>query len=394
MEKKLFQDPKSRARLALLSVIVVIAAAAVLTGRGGSLGNWLGQVTAKPPAAVTVAPVGLHNKPLEVALAGSVEGSNTALVTAEYSGRISEVYVKEGQAVKAGQPLVRIDGGGGTAAAAPVETAVPPVPDQPLQQQEQSEVERLSKLYQRYQDLYNQGALPRRKLEDVAAQLQAAQEALGGLSLETPSATSAPAAPGGAARQQGSANLTASVDGIVTGLSAAAGNSVQAGQQLMILDSGETVRVVAQLGQKELTFIRSGTPAAITAEAAPDQVLAGKVEGIFPGADPGNSLLFRGHIQVDNSSGILQSGMKVNIRLNTGILVPVQTVPAAAILQEEGNSYLFLALDGKAVRQPVTVGVALGDSVEITSGLPENGLVITGGAKGLKDGDVLTIQPI
>lgn len=357
---------KSPATAILLAAVIL--AALLATGR---LGPSSFIAMPRGPAKVTVAPVSLMDKETSLALAGAVEDRKATVITAQIGGRISEVYVGEGQAVKAGQPLAKIEGTGETAAA-PVAQASPAG--------SQAAYENALKDYNRYQKLYEQGAVARRQLEAAAARLQAARDAL----------TAAPA--GGSAGPGGPAELTALQAGMVTGLTAAVGKTVQTGQQLMVLqqNAGE-VRVVSHLAQKDLYLVRPGTPAKVSVAGAPDRTFTGRVEGIYPeaGVSPPT---FRVHIQVEGAAGLLKPGMAAAVSLGTGQGAIVRAVPASAIVREQGQSYLFLAIDGKAVRQQVTTGAVSGDYIEITSDLSLGTLVVTGGGAGLKDGDPLELQ--
>jgi hypothetical protein len=72
--------------------------------------------------------------------------------------------------------------------------------------------------------------------------------------------------------------------------------------------------------------------------------------------------------------------------------VPVQAVPAAAIRSDQGQDYIYLAIDGKAVRQEVTTGDKIGEFIEITSPLPEQAAVIISSHNNLKNGAAITLE--
>jgi len=341
-----------------------------------------GHVVPQGPVTVTTAPISIINKEVEIVLPGTVQSRQAVIISAEISGLLSEVNVTEGQLVKAGQLLAHIEGSapsGGAEAA----TTIPSSHNEDSIQQAQANYDKVSQEYDRYQKLYQVGGIARRQFEDVSARLQAAREALA--SFQDIASSS-----GGTVRQPSSANLSAPISGKVTGLSTTSGKTVQAGQQLMVLDTGGDVRVVTHLQQKDLYLVYSGTLADIVVGSSAAQTLIGQVEAIYPeaGAD---APLFLAHIRVDNTSGLLKTELPVEVRLKTGNSTPVRAVPLAAIFQEQELNYLYLAIDGKAVKQQITLGVTIGDFVEITSALPEQALIITSGIQNLKDGDTLTL---
>jgi len=346
--------------------------------------NHFTSIHTRPPISVTVEPVALTDKVMQINLTGTVEGRKaSAAVTTATSGQIREVYVTEGQAVKTGQPLVSIQqlAQSTSIGRADVQQIFPQNNDT----EAQSRYDSLLQQYNRYQKLYDQGAIPRRKLEDVAARLQAAQDALAG----TPSTALPPVTTDVPQDRETTAiPLLASADGVVSALAASPGMNVQTGQQLMLLESGNEVRAGVQLQQKDLYLVHSGTPVQVTVENAPEPVLTGKVESIYPG---GNQL-FRTQIKIDNTSGILKAGMNIIVHINTGTSAFVPTVPATAVFQEQGLHYVYLAVEGKALRKQVDIGTAIGDLLELTSSLPDQALVITNNIDSLHDGDAIITQ--
>jgi len=367
-------QPQHRAAAIILAAAALIAA---LFGVAGFDPSSL-HVFSQPPIKVTVTPVSTITKDVQLVLPGAVEDRKAAIISAQISGRVSEVYVTEGQLVQAGQPLVSIEG------MITADTG-PGMQIGDTARLAQTTYDNSLQEYSRFQKLYTQGAIARRQLEASAARLQAAQEAL-----SAAQASRQPVATG-KDRQPGRVNLLALAGGTVTGLSAASGKTVQAGEQLLVLQNEGEVRIVVHLEQKDLNLVQSGTPVEITSAQTPWQGLAGHVEGIYPEIATDHSS-FRTHIQVDNADSSLRPGMVVSVRLNTDQTATVRAVPATAIIEEQGVSYLYLAVGGRAVRQQVSTGPAIEDFIEITSELPPTALVITSAGSGLKDGAAIAIK--
>ena len=192
------------------------------------------------PISLTAVPLGTINKPLKVSRTASVENSISIPIHAEFTGALSDVYVSEGQVVKAGQPLLKLQA-----------TSEPAV-NQPIgdSQQAQATYDTALNDFNRYQKLFEVGAIPRRQLDMAAAHLQAAKENLASAQ-NTMQSTSITA--------NGSATINAPIDGVVTGLSASSGKEVQAGQHLLSLGGGQDVEVVAPLDQNDLYIVHLGS---------------------------------------------------------------------------------------------------------------------------------------
>lgn len=338
------------------------------------------------PVSVTTAAVSKIDKAIEIPAAGSVESRKAAVVGAQIAGRIINVSVTDGQMVTAGQDLVTIQGTAPVVRSNTTSPAnAPSMQNGEANPEAQANYESIQKKYEQYQKLYQLGAVPRRQVEDLQAQLAAAREALSSPAESTvPSGTTT-------GSQEVVATITAPIAGKIMEITAANEATVQTGQQLMVVDSGGDVRVVVQLSQEDLYLIHTGTQVKIVLPDAPDQIFTGQVEGIFPeiGAQAQS---FRTHIRVDNTNGVLKPGQTVNAAFCMDQTVPVNAVPALSVIREKETNYIFLAVNGKAVRQEVTTGSRLGDFIEITSDLPDSARVITSHVTDIKDGDSLNTQ--
>jgi membrane fusion protein (multidrug efflux system) len=330
--------------------------------------------TSQTSVNLTAVPLGTINKPLQIVRTGSMESSTSVPVTADFSGLVSELYVTEGQVVKTGQPLFKIQA-----------SSEQPTVNQPTgdSQQAQANYDNALKEFNRYQKLYEIGGIPRRQFEIASARLQEAKEGLANAQSSAESSTSNTTI-------NGSATINAPIGGIVTGLSTSSGKAVQAGQQLLSLGSGQEVEAVVHLHQNDLYLVHLGTPA--TMEVS-QQTITGQVSRIYPQVEADQISSFLAHIKLTtNPDGLLKSGMPVTIRIDTGKSSVVPAVPTASVFQDDqGRKFIYLAVNGKALIQQVIIGETIGDFTEITSDLPQQSMVITSNINDIKDGDAITV---
>jgi len=67
-------------------------------------------------------------------------------------------------------------------------------------------------------------------------------------------------------------------------------------------------------------------------------------------------------------------------------------IPAIAVFQDnQGLNYIYLADNGKALRQPISMVEAMGDVIAMTAIVPEQALVITSNVSGISNGDPIMI---
>lgn len=358
------------------ALIVLIGGAMLLAARYNLLPNvpW-GKNTLKP-VQVDVVPLGTIDKHVRITRTGSVERSTAVPVNAVFSGSLTELYVKEGQAVKAGQALFKLE----PSAQQPVQEVVKQTSG--AAPQSQANYDNALKEFTRYQKLYEVGAIARKQFENAAARLEQAKAGLDNTSSAEQASSSVPTGP---------ATVTAPIDGIVTGLTTTPGKAVQAGQQLLSLGSGQELEAVVQLSQNDLYLVHLGTTAVIQVG---QRIISGQVSRIYPQVAADQIPTFLAHIRLsENPSGLLQSGMSVAIHVETGSSAPVPAVPTNALLRDgQGRTFIYLAADNKASLQQITIGETVGDYTEITSNLPEQSLVLAGDVKNIKDGDAITMM--
>ena len=342
------------------------------------LRTWNEYIVNRAPINVTAVPISSINKPLRVNREGSIGNSVLVPINAELSGRLSEIYVTEGQSVKAGQPLLQIQGtaisnDGESSSAAPKTGGA-------LQAQDNYDI--ALKEFNRYQKLYEIGAIPRRQFDNAAARLQEAQASLNGGQNAVTSTN--------AVTTNGLATIKAPIDGIVSGIAINSEKMIQAGQQLMALGSGQEIDIVIHLDQNDLYLVHLGTSATIEVL---NQVILGQVSSIYPEIEANQISSYMAHIKIKNNpESILKPGLAVNVGIDTSQAVTVFAVPNASIIKDEQDRYyIFIAANGKAVRQQISIGELIGDYREITSNIPQESMVIVGNIDQIKNGAAITI---
>lgn len=356
---------KQQFRKLMIGIIVVVVAGCLVS----AVSFWQQRMNQRMPVSVTVAPISIVNKPLRVERTGTAVYAARVPVYSEGTGQVTDVYVTAGQSVKAGQPLVKLEITGGEAAAAPGGTTDGTAA--------KAIYENALKEYNRYQKLYEIGGIARKQLDASAARLQEAQAGLQGAQ-----------APG--AVVNGPVTIQAPIDGTITGSVVAAGSAISSGQELLALGSGQEVEVVLPLEQSELYFVQLGSQAVIKTG---NEQLAGQVSSIYPEVKDQQVAAFLAQIKLLQPPGNgLTPGAAAAVSIATGQEAAVAAVPAQALLRDaEGNYSIFLAVEGKAVSQQVTLGEVIGELVELTTALPQESRVITSNMDRLKNGDSIAI---
>lgn len=188
------------------------------------------------------------------------------------------------------------------------------------------------------------------------------------------------------------------IDGVVIQMDVKVGETVIAGTtnipgstMMVIADPSETLTEV-QVDEADIAQVREGQDADIFAAAYPDTPLSGTVQSIASVARqaPGQaSLSFLVKILLDEQdSTTIRPGMSVRADIYTQSSEETLAIPVQAVLYDEDageddegkeeQTYVFVMQDGKAVRKDVEVGISSDSDQEITAGLEEGDIVISG----------------
>ena len=353
-------------------IVGVLILGMIVISRYG-LPSWLKSGSEQPDGkrvSVTVEQVKPTNKVPKIQLTGSLEGLTSVLVSAKISGRVEQLLVEDGQPVKAGQPLVRMES---------VELANQVRIGSSTVQKAKASYDNALTDYKRYETLFSQNAVSKQLLDAKATALAVAEADYG----------AAVATLSSAREQYGYANVTATVDGVVANRNMSIGQVVAAGQTLMTLEDISSIYAVVNVEQKHIGLLQQGQQAEVTIDAYPGRAFTGTVEVINPVAGA-NTRTFRTKIKVPNTNGLLKPGMFAKAGIVTGKETATLAVPQSALVQSKGLFYVFLLEGEKVKRKQVETGEIIGDLIEV-KGIEAGSPVITSNVNKLKDGDAVLV---
>jgi len=180
--------------------------------------------------------------------------------------------------------------------------------------------------------------------------------------------------------------------GVVSRLMQNPGAAVNPNVPLMTLVDIDTVKAVAAVDEKKIRFIMMNQPARVTLEAYPGEVFAARVTNISPVANAVNRTIDV-ELSIPNANHRIKPGMYAEVEWTESRRSSL-VVPLTSVVEVAGQKYVFIADNGLARINAVTVGAVVGDSIEILSGLKGDEQVVTTGASQLNDKDkIKTIRP-
>src|ERR1700741_4054363 len=194
--------------------------------------------------------------------------------------------------------------------------------------------------------------------------------------------------------RQGS--IAAPVDGTLYSLPVKTGEYVKVGDLLAQMADLHKVRVRAFIDEPEMGGLEPGLPVKITWDALPNRVWDGKTE-IVPKQVVARGTRSVGELlcSVDNEKLELLPNTNVNVRIHSKERVNVVAVPRGAVEREYGQGYVFVVISrvGKTMleKRRIQVGIADATNFEVMSGLQAGEIIALPGDVDLKDGMVVKV---
>jgi len=177
-----------------------------------------------------------------------------------------------------------------------------------------------------------------------------------------------------------SLSIAAPFDGVVTSVNVNPGDRVAAGAPVVTVVDISHLQVVASISELQIAQVAVGQKVTITADALPGTTWDGIVTAIAPVGQVQNGVgNFDVTIDVANP-GSLRAGMSCNASIFVASHDDVLMVPAEAVSGEGDQAFVQVLVNNKPELRHVTVGLHNDAFVEITSGLQEGEVVITGTA--------------
>ncbi|MCB1567304.1 MAG: efflux RND transporter periplasmic adaptor subunit [Xanthomonadales bacterium] len=281
----------------------------------------------------------------------TLDAPNEAQVVAKTSGVLLRLMVEEGDQVKAGQVLAKID-----------------------PERSQLEVRRAEALLHKLEaDLARSKELFERKLVAADAYEKIRYD------VETQRAVY------DMARLELSyTDITAPISGVVAQRMAKVGNLIQLNSGLFRIVDTSRLEATLNVPERELGTMQVGAPVSLAVVALPSVDFQGTIDRISPVIDAGSGT-FRVVCNFKPDAR-LRAGMFGRISVVFDQREDVLTVPRVALIDDGEAPAVFRIQDGKAVRTPVEVGYLGGDVAEIRSGLTDGDQVVTTGKLALRDG--------
>ncbi len=187
--------------------------------------------------------------------------------------------------------------------------------------------------------------------------------------------------------------LVADMDGVVTGIAAETGQTVNAGQTVISIASPELREAVVDLGEDVVSLLQPGAEFMVSLQISPDIESIGHIREIAPQADA-TTRTRRVRIMLSDPPEAFRLGATITAYSKTVLKTNIQ-LPASAILESNGSTFVWIIdeVNSRVNRVPVMVSNRNEQGVEIASGLQPGVRVVTAGIHCLTEGQPIRFNP-
>jgi membrane fusion protein (multidrug efflux system) len=386
-------------RRALTPILLAILVFSPLASCGGQ-GEGAKAEEAAADTSVPVETAAVSRRSISASYSGTatLEPESEAEVAAKVNGVLLKLLVEEGDQVKAGQVLARLDDENPRLNVAKAHATLKKL---------ENDYRRSSEMFERKLLSVEQNDKIRYDLETQRATYELAQLELS------------------------YTNITAPISGVISRRMAKVGNYIQVNQALFKIDNFDPLLAVLNVPERELRTLRVDQQVGMRVDSIPGETFAGRIQRISPVVDSSTGT-FRVTCEFRDESGRLKSGMFGRLEIVYANHEDVPAIPRAALVEEDGETAVFVVVagsslsaeerktlieakqagkggddgkDGKAdagkdapplpawvaKRRLIKVGYGDSDYVEVLEGLAESERVITLGRSAVRDGTAVQV---
>ncbi len=305
--------------------------------------------------------------PQTVMATGGLVADQSVMISTRMMGWIRKIHVVENQAVQKGDPLISIDDSDLLAKKSQAEAGII---------EATAVLTNAERMAARFENLYEEKSVSRQQLDDVvtgrdraAAGVAMAQAGLREVQVHL-----------------SYLDIVAPVDGVIARKFIDEGNMANPGMPLLSLESTDRMKVVAHLGEKDISLVKTGDVVQVNVTSLPNANFTATLDRVIQSANPG-SRTYDIETYIDNPDGRLKSGMFARVTVPVGTRQAI-LVPTEAIFKRGQLTGVWVVESDSTVRlRWIRSGYELGGQTEVLSGLTGAEIVVLSSDAPLTEGD-------
>ncbi len=334
--------------------MTLLIAAGGCSGQGETDGESGDSKQEEEEQAIPVETASLHRGDVYAVYSGtaSIEAFGEAMVEAKVGGEVRELLAEEGDVVKTGQILARLDG-------------------DRLRLELQQSIANMNKLqreYDRNVELHQKGLVSPGAFENIKYDLESLRAANELAQLEL-----------------SYTEIRAPIDGVVSERYIKVGNTIDPNDATFRVTDLDPLIIYLHVPERDYRRLQAGQNATILVDALKSKQFEGVVARISPVVDAQTGT-FKVTIEVPDETGQLKPGMFGRIHIVYDMHANALQIPRSAIVGSDDDPAVFVVEDEVVHRQAVSLGFSSGANVEVIDGLTGEEQIVVVGQTGLRDG--------
>ncbi len=341
---------RSSVRLSML----LACAAALAVGCSNGKAKEKDKEAAAADTSVPVEVQALRRAPIVAVYSGTapVEAHEEAEVVAKVGGEVRQLYVEEGDSVRTGQVLARLDGD-----RLRLEVA-----------QTEANLRKLERDYKRQLELSEKGLVARGTAENAKFDLDALRAAYDSARLEL-----------------SYTEIRAPIDGVISARHIKVGNTIAPNAPTFHVTNLDPLVAYVHIPEREFRKLAPQQTADVVVDALGSERFTGVISRISPTVDPKTGT-FRARVEVKDPTRRLKPGMFARVNIVYERREDALQLPRSAIVDTDGTLSVFVVNGAQAEQRTIATGLASEGWVEVVKGLAGDERVVVVGQAGLKTG--------
>ncbi len=339
---------------ALKRILILLIFPAIISGTAGCSKDSQSKTKDKDKKVIVPVEVGSVIKG-EIAAyftgTATIEAEEETEVVAKVGGTIEELLVEEGQNVKAGEVLAKLDD---EIIAVQLEEA-------------KANLEKAENNYERSKDLHRQKLVSTEIFQQSKYDYHQ-QKAVYEM----------------ARLNQEYTSIRTPIGGVVSERRVKVGNMILPNQATFKVSGLNPLIAILHVPEKQLEKLRVGLKTELTVDAIGNDPVMGHIKRISPIVDPATGTV-KITVETGDPQRRLRPGMFARIKIIYDIHPDALKIPKDAIITEDRESAVYVVRDSLAYKQNISIGYINTTHVEVLEGLLENDVVVTTGKSSLKD---------
>lgn len=340
-------------------------------------------------AAVKVVRIGKGDVISHISATGTLAPKQISRLGPKVEGKIERLYADEGDFVKKGAPLIKLEQDNFLIAERKAQASLGTT--KAMLVKAEVNLENLTKEYKRQQKLYQQKITAEQQYDAITASYKSAQAEVKLAETQIKEAESNLSM---AEQNLKDSIIYAPFSGFVVEKRMEEGevsNVVTFQGHVLVLADISRVKIACPISEHEISFIKPGKKLEIQVDAFPGRQFVGNITNINAQVEE-KSRTFIIKIEMPNKDFRLKSGMFARVKIPKQQRHSVLRVPLAALMAKGDDNLVFTVHNGLAKAQKITLGISDGILVEATTGLQEGDLVVIDGLFALKDGTKVEVS--